>query len=657
MSTHVLNDTLLLLAVAVFTVALFRRIHLPPILGYLFVGVMLGPHALGLLQESEGVHFLAEFGVVFLLFTIGLEFSLPKMIAMRGAVLGLGGAQVVITAVIVAIIALSIGTTGPSAFVLGGVAALSSTAIVVKQLVEQIELNQAHGTTALSILLFQDLAAIPFLVIIPVLAGEAGQSVWIPLVWAMLKATLVFGLIMAVGYWLLRPLFHEIARARSAELFTLAVLLVSLAAAWATHAAGLSLALGAFLAGMMLGETEYRHQIEGDIRPFQDVLLGLFFVTVGMRVDLLALAPLAHWVLLAAFGMMCLKALIIYAVVKRAYGSPATALRTALVLAQGGEFGFVLIDLALGSRALDQTLGQIALSAVILSMVLTPFLVRFNSRMARAVCARSYFGDRARSIDELSQEAKSLNAHVVVCGYGRIGQNLGRLLSREGFPFLAVDTDPGVVREAHDAGEPVHFGDATRSSILEATGLHKARLLVICFDDDPASLKILSHVRAHHSDLPVLVRTRNDSHLEDLEKAGATEVMPEAVEASLMMSSEVLLMLKVPGRRVIEIINEMRAAHYRPLRDFFHGERHEEHEGAFVERLHTITLPDGANAVGQTLAQADLETPGVTINAIRRDGVRSDAPESDTVLAAGDVLVVTGTPHDLEHAETVLLQG
>ncbi len=659
MNIHTLQIILSLLAIAVLIVTLFRRFHLPPILGYLMVGVLVGPFGGGLVASSEETRFLAEFGVVFLLFTIGLEFSLPQMIAMKGSVFGLGGSQVLITGGLAALLAWTLGLEVETAIITGSVIALSSTAIVIKQLAEQVELNSEHGRLTVSILLFQDLAVIPLLVVIPILAGSSDQGMASLLLWALLKAALVFALIMAVGHWLLRPLFHEIAAARSAELFTLTVLLVTLAAAWLTHEAGLSLALGAFLAGMMLGETEYRHQIEADIRPFQDVLLGLFFITVGMRVDLLSLAPILHWVLLLAAGLILLKAAIILLLVRLTGRSMSTAFRSGLLLAQGGEFGFVLLDLSLESALLPGPAGQILFAAIIISMVASPFLIRYNGRLANTFCTLRNFSDEVQIINDLAHEAEQLKQHVIICGYGRIGQNLGRLLQHEGFPFVALDLDPTVVREAHEAGEPVHFGDAARREILDAAGLSRASVLVLSFEDHHTAMKILLRVRKARPEMPVLVRTHDDSHLETLEAAGATQVMPEAVEASLMMGGQLLLMLKVPGSRIFKIMREIREGHYKLLRDFFHGDESMdlEHDEAFQERLHTVTLPEKAFAVGHTIGDLHLWDWDVSVTAVRRGGIRGEAPQPETRLQAGDVLVLAGTPQHLEHAEGLVLYG
>ncbi|MCU7944598.1 MAG: monovalent cation:proton antiporter-2 (CPA2) family protein [Candidatus Thiodiazotropha sp. (ex Cardiolucina cf. quadrata)] len=659
MNIHTLQIILILLAVAVLTVTLFKRFHLPPILGYLIVGILVGPFGTGMIASNEETRFLAEFGVVFLLFAIGLEFSLPQMIAMKGAVFGLGGSQVLITGIIAGGIAWLLGLELPAAFVIGAILALSSTAIVIKQLSEQVELNTAHGRVGVSILLFQDLAVIPLLVVIPILVSDAEQGLLLPLSWALIKATVVFAVIMAIGHWALRPLFHEIARARSAELFTLTVLLVSLAAAWLTHEAGLSLALGAFLAGMMLGETEYRHQIEADIRPFQDVLLGLFFITVGMRVDLLSLLPQLQWVFLVAAALIVVKAAIILLLVRQTKQSSATAFRSGLLLAQGGEFGFVLLDLSLQSSLIPGEAGQLLFAAIIISMAISPFLIRYNGKLTEIFCQLRPSDQDYAIPQDLEHEAEGMEQHVIICGYGRIGQNLGRLLDHEGFPYVALDLDPTVVREAHEAGEPVHFGDATRHEIMHAAGIERAGVVVVTFEGHTIALQILHHIRKVAPQVPVLVRTKDDTHLEELEAAGAAEVMPEAVEASLMMGGQLLLLLKVPGSRILKIMREIRENHYKLLRDFYHGEEaiDLDHEEGFQERLHTVTLPDRAFAVGHTIEDLHLWDWDVSITAVRRGGIRGEAPAPETRLQAGDVLVLAGTAHHLEHAEGLLLYG
>jgi CPA2 family monovalent cation:H+ antiporter-2 len=659
MNDHTLHIILVLLGISVVMITLFRRLHLPPILGYLIVGILVGHLGSEIISSNEETRFIAEFGIVFLLFSIGLEFSLPQMMAMKGAVFGFGGSQVLITGALFGLMAWILGVSITGSALTGAILALSSTAIVTKQLSEQAEVNTNHGRLGIGILLFQDLAVIPLLVIIPLLNQNTPQGLIWPLLWALVKAAGVFTLIMAIGHWVLRPLFHEIARARSAELFTMTVLLVALTAAWLTHEAGLSLALGAFLAGMMLGETQYRHQIEADIRPFQDVLLGLFFITVGMRVDLQAVFPLIHWVILLAFSLILFKAAIIMLLIRGSKHNLETSFRSGLLLAQGGEFGFVILDLSLNASLLPSDVGQILIAAIIISMAISPFLIRYNRQLAARFCTLRHPHDASGSSRDLQQETEHLKKHVILCGYGRIGQNLGRLLQREGLPYIALDLDPKVVQEAHDAGEPVFFGDASRQEIIHAAGIERARVVVISFETHQSVMPILHHLKAHYPKIPVLVRTRDDAHLEELQAAGASEVMPETVEASLMMGGQLLLLLKVPGSRILKTMREIRENHYRLLRDFYHGEEaiDLEHGEAFQERLHTLVLPEQAFAVGHTIAELHLWDWEISVTAVRRGGIRGEAPDPKTRLQAGDVLVLAGTAQHLAHAEGLLLYG
>ncbi len=657
--THdTLAAILILLVSAVAAVAALRRFHLPAVLGYLAVGVVVGPHGLGWVPDAPETRVLAEFGVVFLLFTIGLEFSLPRLVAMRAAVLGLGGAQVAITTAASAWALRAWGAPWPEAVVVGGALALSSTAIVMKQLAEQLELNSRHGRLAVGVLLFQDLAVIPFLILVPALAGQGTDGMLVPLAWALAKGLLVVVGLLAAGHWLLRPLFHEVASARSPELFTLTVLLVTLSAAWLTHRMGLSPALGAFLAGMMLSETEYRHQIEADIRPFRDVLLGLFFVTVGMLLDPRVLPQ--HWlaVTAAATGLVAGKGALVYALARLGRAEPGVALRTALVLGQGGEFGFALLALALHRDVVGETAAQVVLTAIVLSMALAPILIRYNGRIAKRLFRGGYVGRREASRRAIAEAAKGLSGHVIICGFGRVGQNVARFLDREGFPYFALDLDPDRVREAREAGEPVHYGDSTHLEILEAAGLGRARAVVVTYDDPPAALTVVRAVRRLREDLPVLVRTRDDADLERLQAAGATEVVPETLEASLMLVSHLLLLLGVPVSRVVRRVRGVREDRYRLLRSFFHGQEPEPlGTGAFRERLHAVPLPEGAHAVGRRLRDLALDEAGVEVAAIRRGERRGPPPRGDTRLRAGDVLVLYGAPEDLERAEALLLKG
>ncbi len=652
MSVQPFVEVLLLLGATVLVVGLLQRLRIPSVLGYLIVGVVLGPHTAGPVIETKQILLVAEFGIVFLLFTIGLNFSMPQIYALRHLVLGLGTGQVLLTTATVGLATWLAGLPAPAAFVVGAVFAQSSTTIISKQLVEQAEERSRHGRLALAMSVFQDVTAVPFVVIIPVLAAAGAGSLAAPLAWALVKALLAFALVFLAGRWLLRSLFHEIAAMRSPELFTLTVLFVSLVSAWTTSSLGLSMAFGAFLAGMMLGETEFRHQIESTIRPFRDVLLGLFFVTIGMLFDLGVLPRIWHWVLMGAAALLLIKAVLVALIVRLARTDLATAWRTGIVLAVGGEFGFALLAIALDASAIEAQPAQIALSSVLLSMFVAPLLIRHNQALALRA------GGGAGRPDAPGPDLPAaLRDHVIICGYGRIGQNVGHFLEDENIPYAALDLDPARVRDARLAGQPVYYGDSAERDILEAAGIGSARLVVISHDDIDSALKVLHHVRALRPELPVMVRTRDEARVEELRRAGATEVVPETLEAGMMMASHVLLLLDVPLSRVVRRMRELRIGRYRLLHEFFHGTESTAHgsEEQTVGRLRPVVLPAGAHAVGRTLADLELGRDHVLVTAIAREGKRRLGPDPGTRLESGDVVVLFGAPEDLERAESRLL--
>lgn len=660
MEHSALTDVLILLAVSVVIVAAFRRLALPPILGYLFVGVIAGPHALGWVEHNEATRFLGEIGVVFLLFTIGLEFSISQFLAMRRTLLGLGGTQVLGGTVSGGIIAWALNIPWQAALVVGGALSMSSTAIVIKQLTDQLELQAPHGRLALGILLFQDLAAVPFLVMIPILAGGTSQALELALLYALLKGIGALAIMLALGHWALRPLFHEVATSRSRELFTLTVLLISLAAAWITSIMGLSLALGAFLAGMMLSETEYRHQIETDIRPFRDVLLGLFFITVSMQLDLALFPSLWPWIVLLVLGLVLGKGFLIALLTRIAGYDNETALRTGTILGHGGEFGFALLALALSTGLLSVQDSQPILAAVVISMVLAPILIRHNGPLAKTLFARPRLEEPIRQSREIAAAIHKPAGHVIICGFGRIGQNMASFLREESFPYVALDLDPLRIKQAWETGEQVFYGDATHREILEAAGLEHARALVISFDDIPGALKILHSARTLHSDLPILVRTRDGTGLTPLLDAGATEVVPETLEASLMLAFQLLLLLGMPLDKVIQRMDEVRSDRYQLLQTFFRKAKsaHEDQGDRDRRSLRSVILPAGAFAVGNRLENLGLENERVMLTAVRRgEKGQGQPPHPDLVLEAGDVLLLLGTPERIEEAERRLLFG
>jgi monovalent cation:H+ antiporter-2, CPA2 family len=660
MHSDPLQQILILLAASICVVAGVRKLALPAILGYLVVGMLLGPHALSVAVDNETTQLLADFGVVFLVFTLGLEFSLPRLVAMRWEVLGVGGAQVLVTTSIVAAVVIAVFHAATAvAVVIGGAVAMSSTAIIIAQLTEQSENNRTHGRLSVAICLFQDLSFPLFLALISALAGGGAGADIGQIAAAVGSAVLALLLVLAAGRWLLRPLFLLIASVRSAELFSLAVLLAVLASAWATHKVGLSLALGAFLAGMMLAETEFRHQVEATIRSYREVLLGLFFITVGMLLDVRLLFRDLALVTALLIGMLVLKAAVVTLVAEPATKSWFKSLRTGVVVAQGGEFGFALLTLTLRHELLDPAIVQPLLAATVLSMVLSPLLIRQNRRITRALLGESGSPTTAALRETQATLAVAERDHVVICGFGRVGQNIARVLEQTGFEYIALDIDPYRIRVGRQAGDPVIYGDAGQVKVLENVGLTRANCIVITFADPEVALRILRSVRELRIDVPVLVRTQDDSKLEELQKAGATEVVPETFEAALMLLSHLLLLLKLPVSRVIRTVNDIRSDRYGMLRQYFPAAGAEplDDSHAFREELHSVILPPHAWAVGKSVAELSDRGSKAAVSAVRRDGIVGREPGPDTIFKVGDVVVVCGTPEAVEHTETLLLMG
>jgi len=655
-----LELTLVYLLAAVLGVAAFRFMKLPPMLGYLVVGVLVGPHSLALGDRPDALRHLGEFGVVFLMFVIGLEFNLSKLRAMRTHVFGLGLLQVVVTIVMITAGSLFLAALAPklwkmewrTALALSGAVAMSSTAIVVKLLSERIELDTEHGKRVMGVLLFQDLAVVPLLVLIPALSSPPEQ-LFGALGIAALKAAALITLLLAGGQRIMRWWLTLVARRKSEELFVLNLLFVTLGLAWITELAGLSLALGAFIAGMLISETEYKHQVETDIRPFHDVLLGLFFISIGMLLDW-RLVALRWELVLVMLTLPVLFKLVLVTVLARVLGaSMGVSLRTGLYLAQAGEFGFVLLTLAQQGKLVPQTLLNPILASMVLSMLATPFIIMYSNRIVMKLVASEWM---MQSLQMTNIARKSINTskHVIICGYGRCGQNLARMLEGENIPYIALDLDPDRVRHAAAAGDSVVFGDAARLQALMAAGLARASAVVVTYLDVPGAMKVLARTRSHAPEVPVIVRTQDDRDLEKLQAAGATEVVPELLEGSLMLASHALALVGVPMRRVIRIVQDQRDARYNLLRGYFHGSDDDTAAEIDQERLSTVTLPAGAGSLGHAISQLAL---GVRIVSLRSNSGKPVDPQADLPLQDGDTLVMSGRPETLAIAEEKLMRG
>jgi len=555
-----LAQIILLLTVTVAVIVTFQRLKFPTALGYLLVGVILGPHTVGPTVYVHEFKALAEFGVVFLLFTIGLSFSLPQMQVLRHQVFALGTGQVLLTTLLVGVIVWLAGLPAEVAFVIGAVFAQSSTTLIGSLLAEQSEENSQHGRIGLAMSVFQDVTAVPFLVIIPVLGAAVGATALAgALGWALVKALMVFALVIIVGRRLLRPLFHIVSERRSLEVFTLAVLLVALLAAWGTHQSGLSLAFGAFLAGMMLGETEFRHQVESSIRPFRDVLLGLFFIGIGMRFDPASLPPIWHWALLGALLIVLSKTLIVAAMMRRSGIDVAVAWRTGLLLAVGGEFGLALVAIALDSGVLDERLGQVIITSVLLSLIMGAVLIRFNG----AITARLTAGAPSRATPE--ELLGAAEQQVVIGGYGRVGHTIAVLLQSSGIPFVVFDADARRVAQGRADGHPVLYGDIADPELLAAIHVERAALVVITIDHAAMALRTVKYLRKHCPQVPVIARARDLQASSQLMDAGATHAYPEAIEASLRLGATALQILQVPAADIDLVMQGVRDLDYQPV--------------------------------------------------------------------------------------------
>ena len=658
-----LDITLLYLLAAVLGVVACRQLKLPPMLGYLAVGVVIGPNALALAQNSTGVRYLAEFGVVFLMFVIGLEFSLPKLRAMKNHVFGLGLSQVVLTVLVTTAASIAMGTfmsqwwsvSWQIAVALGGVMAMSSTAIVIKMVAERLELESEHGKRVVGILLFQDLAVVPFLVLIPAL-GAKPEELLMALGLALVKAVVLLGVLLTGGQRVMRWWLTLVARHKSEELFMLNILLITLGLAWMTEHAGLSLALGAFVAGMLISETEFKHQVETDIRPFHDILLGLFFITIGMMLDWRLVIERWPLVLLLLTLSLAFKLTLVTGLARAFGATMGVSLRVGLYLAQAGEFGLVLLTLAGQNNLVPPALFNPILASMVISMLATPFMIMYTNDIVSRVVGSDWL---MQSVQMTSIARKSINAdkHVIICGYGRCGQNLARLLEAENIPYMALDLDPDRVRQAAAAGQSVVFGDAARLQALKAAGLHRASAVVITYIDSPSALKVLHHCREQAAQVPVVVRTVDDLDLDKLRNAGATEVVPEVIEASLMLASHALALVGVPMRRVIRVVQDQRDERYNLLRGYFHGADDSTVEEADHERLHTVTLPVGGRTVGKALSECSLGALGVRVVSLRAASGNNKAYDDTTVLAGGDTLVLSAKAPALALAEARLLSG
>lgn len=651
-----LTNLLLLLTSSVLAVGLFRIARLPAMLAYFFIGLLLGPHGFHLLSDTDSSRHVAEFGIVFLMFSIGLEFSLPKLYGMRKTLFGLGGMQVALTMLAAMLLGQLAGLDAVTAFVIGGALTMSSTAIVSKILLERVDLNSRHGRLSIGILLFQDLAVIPILVLIQTL-GSHNEDWQTVLGLSFIKSAVLLFILFKFGKNIVNAWFELVAKQRSRELFVLNVLMVTLLLAFTTNYAGLSYALGAFIAGMLISETRYRYQVESDIAPFRDILLGLFFISVGMLLNVFQIWSQIGLVLALLIAFVMFKAVVI-ALLTRYFGfEMGVGIRTGIILAQAGEFSFVILSLGLQKNLIDGNALQLILAVSLLSMVIAPFIIQYNGRIARRL-VRSYTKNSSKVVDAIEAGSQSMHDHVIICGYGRSGQYLGRFLREENIPYVALDMDSTRVQDAAAAGENVMYGDAGRRVVLEAAGAARAKALIVSYADTRATMKVLHIVQEGYPSLPVIVRTHDDTDMDAFRAAGAAEVVPEILEGSLMLASHALVLLGIPLNRVVKRIRLFREERYKMFKGFFRGVSDEDVSTAALPRLHTIELFKNFYAHGLRIDHIPFEDFAVEVKQVRRPNMPEPIPpRPDIELGEGDVLVLLGSNSALIAIEIYLISG
>jgi CPA2 family monovalent cation:H+ antiporter-2 len=654
-----LESMVKILGASALSVFVLGRLRIPPIVGFLVAGVILGPAGLRWIDEPHLVEVLAEVGVILLMFALGLEFSLSRLVMLRRAVFGVGSLQVGLTAAAVALLArFAAAQPWPLAVFLGFMAALSSTAIVVKLLMDRGEIDSPRGRNALGILIFQDLIVVPFILLIPLLAGHEASVGGFAL--ALLKSVLVLALILGMARWAMPRLLHAVAASRSRELFLFTVILICIGAAYITARLGLSLALGAFLAGILISDSEYAAQAVAEVLPFKEVFIGIFFISIGLLLDVRF-----FWGNLAVVGATLLGVLLLKAVLAILAGLGAglalpISLQSGILVAQVGEFAFVLATAGRGAGLLPDGIYQLFLAAAIGSMLLTPLLAGVAGPLSQAVSER--FCRRVRpGLGEADQAvAESLSDHLIIIGFGVVGRNLARVLRGAAIPYVVLELNSHTVRRMRKEGEPIVFGDGTRGEILEHLGVRQARVLVVAIADAAATRRIVRQARGFSPRLRLLVRTHFLAEVEDLHRLGADEVIPEEFETAVEIFARVLHHFHVPVNRIQAELEAVRAGDYRSLRRPARPDVAPPASAGWLQEVdaESVELEPDHSATGRTVAELHLRAvTGATLVAVLRDGRTHPSPGADFSLRAGDRLWLIGRRDDLHRAMALLLTG
>ena len=651
-----LRELVIVLTATIAIVFVFQKLRLPNIVGFLLTGVIIGPHGFQLIQSVDEVETLAEIGVVLLLFTIGLEFSLETILSVQRRVVWAGLLQVVLTTLVVLAVARLLGASVEVGLFYGFLVSLSSTAIVLRIYHDRGEINSLQGRLASGLLLFQDLCVVPMMLLLPVLAGSGQDSIFL-IVWVLAKSLITLVAIVWTARKLLPRLLHQVALLRNREIFVLFVVLVCFGTAWLTSETGLSLALGALVAGLVISESELSHQIVADILPLRDCFSGIFFISIGMLLNLGLLSQDFRITLLELLLMIGIKSLVLFAVFWWLYRSIRLGVVLGLGLAQIGEFSFVLAKAGINFKLLSPADGQIFLAASILSMMATPFLIQWAH--AWAFGFEGLFKDIGfnRSTSGGANETASATGHVIVVGYGLNGQNLARVLKEVSIPYRVLEMDPDLVRSAKAGGEPISFGDGTRPEILQQVGIEKARVLVVAISDPAATARLVSQARRLRTDLYIIVRTRYVAEIDHLYRLGANQVIPEEFETSVEIFARVLQEYHIP-RNVISLqVDLIRKEHYGTLRGIrLQGKQLDALSQFLVGTTSDIfSIVEASPAIGKSLEEINLPLrSGVSVIAVVRDGKSYPNVGNDFKLAVGDMLVLLGGHKALDDAAQIL---
>jgi CPA2 family monovalent cation:H+ antiporter-2 len=651
-----LPQLIIVLTATLAIVFVFQKLRLPTIVGFLLAGVIMGPNGFQFIKSVSEVETLAEIGVVLLLFTIGLEFSLETILSVQRRIIWAGFLQVILTTLIVWMVARLLGVSAGVGIFYGFLLSLSSTAIVLRIYHERREIDSLQGRLAGGILLFQDLCIVPMMLLLPVLAGS-GQGSAVLIVWAVAKALGALIIIVWAARKLLPWLLHQVAVLRNREIFILFVVLVCLGTAWLTSESGLSLALGALVAGLVISESELSHQIVADILPLRDCFSGIFFISVGMLFNFEFLSRDFLTPLLDLLLMVGIKGLVLFVVFWWLYRSIRLAVVLGLSLAQIGEFSFILAKAGINYKLLSPADEQIFLGASILSMMATPFLIQWAHGLGFGI--EAFFGgvDSADRSRDGAAETSSTNGHVIVVGYGLNGQNLARVLKEVSIPYRVLEMDPDLVRSAKAAGEPILFGDGTQPEILRQAAISTARVLVVAISDAVATARLVAQARRLRSDLYIVVRTRYVAEIDHLYRLGANQVIPEEFETSVEIFARVLQEYHVP-RNVISLqVDLIRREHYGTLRGLrLQGKQLDALSQFLVGTTSDVfSIVAGSPAIGKSLDEIDLGSrSGVSVVAVVRDGKSYPNVGNDFKLAAGDMLILLGGHKALDDAGQIL---